>query len=64
MATYMAAFHLRELMQESYQPASGGHPAHVDTDKVLKRYNGSMAYIGAVAARQRQLSAFLQGGRS
>ncbi|MBI5524444.1 MAG: hypothetical protein HY910_17605 [Desulfarculus sp.] len=64
MATYMAAFHLRELMQESYQPASGGHQAYVDTDKVLKRYNGSMAYIGAVAARQRQLSAFLSGGRS
>lgn len=64
MATYMAAFHLRELMQESYQPASGGHQAYVDTDKVLKRYNGSMAYIGAVAARQRQLSSFLSGGRS
>jgi chromosome segregation ATPase len=64
MATYMAAFHVRELMQESYQPASGGHPAHVDTDKVLKRYNGSMAYIGAVAARQRQLTSFLHGGRS
>ena len=61
MATYMAAFHLRELMQESYQPANGTHPAHVDTDKVLKRYNGSMAYIGAVAARQRQLSSFLHG---
>ncbi|MFH1033321.1 MAG: hypothetical protein V1806_02345 [Pseudomonadota bacterium] len=64
MATYMAAFHLRELMQESYQPASGTHPAHVDTDKVLKRYNGSMAYIGAVAARQRQLHAFLHGNRT
>lgn len=60
MATYMAAFHLRELLLESVVNASGGHAAHVDLDRVMKRYNGSDVYAGQVAQRQRQLVSFLR----
>jgi|GEM_PF-1402389 len=60
MATFMAAFHLRELMLESVVNASGGQAAHVDLDRVMKRYNGSDVYAGQVAQRQRQLVSFLR----
>jgi hypothetical protein len=59
MATYMAAFHLRELMQEAYEPARGKRPAMVNMDKVLLRYNGSSRYAKHVASRQSELARFL-----
>jgi hypothetical protein len=58
MATYMAAFHLRELMQEAYQPVAKGQP-RINVNQVLRRYNGSTSYIHAVARRQKQLARFL-----
>lgn len=58
VATFLAAFHVRELIQES--TVSGqGQLAYVDTDRVMKRYNGSSVYAGQVALRQRQLTSFL-----
>jgi hypothetical protein len=59
MATYMAAFHLRELMQESWVP-SGKGGGYVDMNQVMKRYNGSSAYAGRVAKRQREQVAYLK----
>jgi hypothetical protein len=63
MATYMAAYHLRELMAEAYTPARGGRPATVDMDQVLKRYNGSSRYAGRVAKRQKALARHLAAPR-
>ncbi len=60
MATYMAAFHLRELLMESVVNPGGGRAAHVDLDRVMKRYNGSDIYAGQVAQRQKQLVSFLR----
>lgn len=60
MATYMAAFHLRELMQETYRPPNKRRPALVNMDKVLLRYNGSSRYAKRVAGRQRELARFLK----
>ncbi len=60
MATYMAAFHLRELMQEAYRPGSRRRPPSVDMDKVMKRYNGSSRYSGQVAKRRRSLARFVK----
>ncbi|MFH1061206.1 MAG: hypothetical protein V1797_21285 [Pseudomonadota bacterium] len=62
MATYMAAYHLRELLLESTLAPSGQRPAMVDMDRVMKRYNGSDAYAGQVALRQKQLVSFLRNG--
>lgn len=59
MATYMAAFHLRELMQAAYHPAKGRRLAWVDMNRVMKSYNGSSLYAGRVAGRRAELSAFL-----
>jgi len=59
LATYMAAYHLRELMQQAYVPASRRHPARIDMYKVLLRYNGSRRYPGRVAKRQKALARFL-----
>lgn len=59
MATYMAAFHLRELMATAYHPGGGKHPPSVDMDKVLKRYNGSSRYAGRVAKRRLALARFM-----
>jgi len=59
MATYMAAFHLRELMATAYHPGGGKHPPSVDMDKVLKRYNGSSRYAGMVAKRRLALARFV-----
>ncbi len=59
MATYMAAFHVRELMQESIVNPGNGLGSHIDTDRVMKRYNGSNAYAPQVAQRQKQLTSFL-----
>jgi hypothetical protein len=59
MATYMAAFHLRELLQGAI--TNYGGMTAVDMDLVLKRYNGSNVYIGQVAARQAQLIRYLGG---
>ena len=61
MATYMAAFHLRELMQMAYMPPTSRRKACVDMDKVLLRYNGSPRYSGLVASRQKELARFLGG---
>jgi hypothetical protein len=60
MATYMAAFHLRELMQEALLPANRRHGPRVDMNKVMKRYNGSSRYSGQVATRQRSLAKFVK----
>ncbi len=59
MATMMAAYHLRTLMQQSYTPASGSSPSTIDTDKVMKSYNGSGKYAAMVASRQKQIAKFL-----
>ncbi len=59
LATYMAAYHLRELMQQAFTPADRRHPARVDMYKVLLRYNGSRRYPGRVAKRQKALARFL-----
>ncbi len=56
MATYMAAFHLRELMAESVIPARRGRRAMINMDKVLKRYNGSSRYSSMVAVRRNGLA--------
>jgi hypothetical protein len=63
MATFMAAYHLRELMAEAYTPGRGGRPASVDMDQVLKRYNGSSRYAGRVAKRQKALARHLAATR-
>jgi len=60
MATYMAAFHLRELMQEAWLPAGRHVEARVDMNKVMKRYNGSDRYSGQVAIRQNSLAKFVK----
>ncbi|MEW5912868.1 MAG: hypothetical protein AB1814_09960 [Thermodesulfobacteriota bacterium] len=62
MATYMAAFHLRELMQESYLGPTTRRQAAVDMDRVMRRYNGSSAYAGRVAFRRAELASYLNGG--
>ncbi len=59
LATYMAAFHLRELMQAAYYPPRGRRPAWVDMNRVMKAYNGSSLYAGRVAGRRLELAAFL-----
>ena len=59
MATMMAAYHLRSLLQQSYTPASGSSPSTIDTDKVMKSYNGSGKYAAMVASRQKQIAKFL-----
>lgn len=59
MATMMAAYHLRTLMQSAYSPATGSSPSTIDTDKVMKTYNGSSKYAAMVASRQRQIAKFL-----
>lgn len=53
LSTYMAAFHLRQLM---HRCGSGGA---VDSERLLRMYNGGEVYIGLVAKRQAQLAAFL-----
>jgi hypothetical protein len=60
MATYMAAFHVRELMQESVLPATKRHGSRIDMNKVMKRYNGSSRYSGQVAKRKRSLAKFVK----
>lgn len=60
MATYMAAFHLRELMHEAILPSTRTQGPRVDMNKVLKRYNGSSRYAGQVAKRKRSLIKFVQ----
>ncbi len=60
MATYMAAFHLRELMEEAVLPATRTKAARVDMNKVMKRYNGSSRYSGQVAKRKRSLAKFVK----
>lgn len=64
LATYLAAFHLRELMLEASHPAGRRHPAYVDMDKVMLRYNGSPLYAGRVAVRRAELDRFLAVGGS
>ena len=60
MATFMASFHLRELMQRAYTPPRRGRQAVVNLDRVLQRYNGSSRYAAQVALRKRQLARFLR----
>ncbi len=60
LATFMAAFHLRELMTLAYLPPRGHRPAAVDMDQVLLRYNGSPRYGAQVGLRQKQLTEFLK----
>ncbi|RJX29699.1 MAG: hypothetical protein C4525_13925 [Desulfarculus sp.] len=62
MATYLAAFHLRELMQESYLGPTTRRRAAVDMDRVMRRYNGSSAYAARVAFRRAELARYLGGG--
>ena len=64
LATYLAAFHLRELMLEAGMPATKRHRAYVDMDKVMLRYNGSHLYAGRVAVRRAELSRFIALGDS
>ncbi|MCF8122699.1 MAG: hypothetical protein K9K34_09810 [Desulfarculaceae bacterium] len=64
LATYLAAFHLRELMLEASAPATKRHRAYVDMDKVMLRYNGSHLYAGRVAVRRAELSRFIAVGGS
>ncbi|MCB2186514.1 MAG: hypothetical protein KQJ78_08860 [Deltaproteobacteria bacterium] len=59
LATYMAAYHLRELLEEAYLPATRHLPARVDSDRVMKAYNGSSKYSLAVAQRRAELAEFL-----
>jgi hypothetical protein len=60
MATFMAAFHLRELMEESMIPATRTKGPRVDMNRVMKRYNGSSRYAGQVAKRKRSLAKFVK----
>ncbi|MCB2191555.1 MAG: hypothetical protein KQI62_08320 [Deltaproteobacteria bacterium] len=62
LATYLAAFHLRELMIEASAPATKRRRAYVDMDKVMLRYNGSPLYAGRVAVRRAELSRFIAVG--
>lgn len=62
LATYLAAFHLRELMLEASVPAGKRLRAYVDMDKVMLRYNGSHLYAGRVALRRAELSRFIAVG--
>jgi hypothetical protein len=64
LATYLAAFHLRELMLEAGVPAGKRHRAYVDMDKVMLRYNGSPLYAGRVAVRRAELNRFVAVGGS
>ena len=64
LATYLAAFHLRELMLEASVPAGKRLRAYVDMDKVMFRYNGSHLYAGRVAVRRAELSRFIAVGGS
>jgi hypothetical protein len=59
MATYMAAYHLRFLMEKSYRPPRAGRRAAVDMDRVLHRYNGASTYAAKVALRRGELARFL-----
>ena len=62
LATYLAAFHLRELMLEAAAPATKRLQAYVDMDKVMLRYNGSHLYAGRVAIRRAELDRFIAVG--
>ena len=53
MATYMAAFHLKQLMHRA------SHDGYVDTNRLMRHYNGSDIYGGWVAKRQQQLAGYL-----
>ncbi len=53
MSAYMAAFHLKQLMHRC--SASG----YVDTERLLRLYNGGETYAGLVAKRQNQLTGFM-----
>ena len=64
LATYLAAFHLRELMMDAVAPATKRHEAYVDMDKVMLRYNGSRLYAGRVAVRRAELDRFVALGGS
>ena len=44
MATFMAAFHLRELMQQAEVQTKLSNRNFVNMDQVMLRYNGSKAY--------------------
>jgi hypothetical protein len=57
MATYMAAFHLRELMVESRVRKNGR--LAVNLNRVLLRYNGSVRYISMVETKRQQLAKFM-----
>lgn len=60
MATYMAAFHVRELMAGAVKKTALSLRGKVDSNRVMLRYNGSKAYIEQVALRQKQLSKFMR----
>ncbi|MDR1397340.1 MAG: hypothetical protein LBJ14_06380 [Desulfarculales bacterium] len=53
ISAYMAAFHLKELM---HRASPGGY---VDTNRLMRYYNGSDGYGGWVARRQKQLAGYL-----
>jgi hypothetical protein len=52
MSTYMAAFHLKQLI---YENSTRGF---VDTDLLMRRYNGAGTYVLLVAQRYNQLANF------
>ena len=57
LATYMAAYHLRELMAGSVVKRKG--KLAVNLNQVLFRYNGSVRYISMVASKRQQLAKFI-----
>ena len=59
IATYLAAYHLRELMIEAVVPRSRRYPSYVNMDQVMLRYNGSKYYAGRVAVRRAELDRFV-----
>jgi hypothetical protein len=60
MATYMAAFHVRELMAGAIKKSALGIKGKINSNRVMLRYNGSKAYIEQVALRQKQLAKFMR----
>ena len=60
MATFMAAFHLRELMQQAEVQTKLSNRNFVNMDLVMLRYNGSKEYASRVKLRERQLASYLR----
>ncbi|MFH1090939.1 MAG: hypothetical protein V1742_05145 [Pseudomonadota bacterium] len=60
LATYMAAFHLSDLIEKHQNTWTKDKPPLCDLDRVAQSYNGSEAYPNAVYQKKLRLMNFLE----